>query len=85
MQPQLKCYSTSGAKRSGSCSETLRAFAKVSLTNRISRASSCVLACITHFYDRENRGANRDLVQRGVYFGLFVEWLTDLTVQMAFG
>ncbi len=30
---------------------------------------------VLHFYDRENRGANQDVVYR-IYFGLFVDWLT---------
>ncbi len=32
----------------------------------------------------ENRGYNQDNVH-GIYFGLLVEWLTDLTVQTVFG
>lgn len=40
--------------------------------------------CIGHFYDRENRGHNQDNVY-GIYFGLQVKWLTDLTVQTVFG
>jgi len=53
---------------------------KLNLSNRF--AAICH-NLVLHFYDRENRGVNQVIVRR-IYFGLFLELLTDLTVQTPF-